>query len=198
MWPTHCCSHMVDVAITYDIEVKFLQVFLQNPAVGPFFYLIPVYLSQWCCMWWKYRVLPLKSRRKFLNCWRQPWPAMGITLDRTATLERLDQLVLTLTTSSHWYLWIHLSCVSLKVISVFLGPIPSKMFKDIRPISASVILDLLSASLLTGHEPRAFKTAVIKALLKGTSLDPDDVAATGLSPTFLSFPKLWRKLLRIS
>ncbi|MEJ4486827.1 reverse transcriptase domain-containing protein, partial [Enterococcus faecium] len=63
-----------------------------------------------------------------------------------------------------------------KPSTCLLDPIPSKLFKDIFPIIGSVILDLVNTSLLTGYVPVSFKTAVIKPLLKKTSLDAEDIA----------------------
>ena len=61
--------------------------------------------------------------------------------------------------------------------TLFLDPIPSKLFKQILPLIGSVILDLVNASPITGYVPRAFNIAVIKTLLKNMSLDPDDIVS---------------------
>lgn len=58
-----------------------------------------------------------------------------------------------------------------KLSSCLLNPIPARLLKDILPMIAALILNMISASLLMGFEvPFAFQVTVIKLLLEKPSL----------------------------
>ena len=52
-------------------------------------------------------------------------------------------------------------------------PLPAKVVKELFPILGPTLLNIVNTSLSTGVVPSAFKTAVIKPLLKKPNLDPD-------------------------
>ena len=55
-------------------------------------------------------------------------------------------------------------------------PIPAKLLKEILPLINSTLLNTINLSLSSGYVPRSFKIAVIKPLLKKTTLDPEVLA----------------------
>ncbi|TWW78147.1 putative RNA-directed DNA polymerase from transposon X-element [Takifugu flavidus] len=63
-----------------------------------------------------------------------------------------------------------------KTTTCLLDPIPTNLLKDVLPLIGSSILDHINGSLVSGYVPRSYKVAVIKLLLKKTSLDPDVLA----------------------
>ncbi|TWW57376.1 putative RNA-directed DNA polymerase from transposon X-element [Takifugu flavidus] len=63
-----------------------------------------------------------------------------------------------------------------KSTTCLLDPIPTHLLKDVLPLIGSSILDQINGSLVSGYVPRSYKVAVIKPLLKKTSLDPDVLA----------------------
>uniref|UniRef100_A0A3Q3LPB9 Reverse transcriptase domain-containing protein n=1 Tax=Mastacembelus armatus TaxID=205130 RepID=A0A3Q3LPB9_9TELE len=65
---------------------------------------------------------------------------------------------------------------SLKSVTCLLDPIPTRLLKGTLPLMNSSLLDLVNLSLVSGYVPQAFKTAVIKPLLKKPSLDPGVLA----------------------
>ncbi|XP_029938415.1 uncharacterized protein LOC115381268 [Salarias fasciatus] len=54
-----------------------------------------------------------------------------------------------------------------------LDPIPTPLFKSLYGFLEEQILNIMNSSLQTGVFPTAFKTAVVKPLLKKSNLDPD-------------------------
>uniref|UniRef100_A0A3Q3MS83 Reverse transcriptase domain-containing protein n=1 Tax=Mastacembelus armatus TaxID=205130 RepID=A0A3Q3MS83_9TELE len=65
---------------------------------------------------------------------------------------------------------------SSKSSTCLLDPIPTRLLKGTLPLMNSSLLDLVNLSLVSGYVPQAFKTAVIKPLLKKPSLDPGVLA----------------------
>ncbi|TWW71520.1 putative RNA-directed DNA polymerase from transposon X-element [Takifugu flavidus] len=63
-----------------------------------------------------------------------------------------------------------------KTTTCLLDPIPTHLLKGVLPFIGSSILDQINGSLVTGYVPRSYRVAVIKPLLKKTSLDPDVLA----------------------
>ena len=51
-------------------------------------------------------------------------------------------------------------------------PIPTKVFKEISPITIEQITDIINISLTEGEFATSWKVATIKPLLKKLSLDP--------------------------
>lgn len=60
-----------------------------------------------------------------------------------------------------------------KPTTCMLDPLPAKLLKELLPILGPLILIIINQSLSTGIVPSAFKTAVIKPLLKKPNLDHD-------------------------
>ncbi len=56
-----------------------------------------------------------------------------------------------------------------------LGPIPSKLLKEVLPEVIDPLLAIINSSLSLGYVPKNFKLAVIKPLIKKTQLDPKDL-----------------------
>uniref|UniRef100_A0A8P4KLV1 Reverse transcriptase domain-containing protein n=1 Tax=Dicentrarchus labrax TaxID=13489 RepID=A0A8P4KLV1_DICLA len=57
-----------------------------------------------------------------------------------------------------------------------LDPIPTRLLKEVIPLIGTSLLDMINLSLLSGYVPQSFKVAVIKPLLKKTTLDPGVLA----------------------
>uniref|UniRef100_A0A672IAL3 Reverse transcriptase domain-containing protein n=1 Tax=Salarias fasciatus TaxID=181472 RepID=A0A672IAL3_SALFA len=60
-----------------------------------------------------------------------------------------------------------------KSTTCLLDPIPTPLFKSLYGFLEEQILNIMNSSLQTGVFPTAFKTAVVKPLLKKSNLDPD-------------------------
>ncbi len=56
-----------------------------------------------------------------------------------------------------------------------LDPIPSKLLKEILPEVIDHLLTIINLSLSLGYDPKTFKLAVVKPLIKKTQLDPKDL-----------------------
>ena len=65
---------------------------------------------------------------------------------------------------------------SSKSSTCLLGPIPTRLLKEVVPLSGTSLLDMINLSLLSGYVPQSFKVAVIKPLLKKLTLDPGVLA----------------------
>lgn len=77
--------------------------------------------------------------------------------------------------------------ISSKSTTCVLDVIPTKLFKELLPILAPPMLNIINHSLSTGLVPYAFKTAIINLLLKKTDLNPE--VLTDQFQTFLFYPK---------
>lgn len=60
----------------------------------------------------------------------------------------------------------------LKPTTCLLDPIPTSLFKTLYGFFETELLNIVNCSLQTGSFPAAFKTAVVKPLLKKSNLDP--------------------------
>jgi len=65
-------------------------------------------------------------------------------------------------------------CLRLSVFS--LDSLPAKLFKDSFDTAGPFTLNLINMSLSAGYVPRAFKKAIVQALLKKHNLDPSDLS----------------------
>ncbi|KAF7654004.1 hypothetical protein LDENG_00075870, partial [Lucifuga dentata] len=59
-----------------------------------------------------------------------------------------------------------------KPTTCILDPIPSNLFKELFPVLSSSVLRIINMSLSVGSVPSAFKTAIVKPLLKKQNTDP--------------------------
>ncbi|KAF7656413.1 hypothetical protein LDENG_00041660 [Lucifuga dentata] len=59
-----------------------------------------------------------------------------------------------------------------KPTTCILDPIPLNLFKELFPVLSSPVLHIINMSLSVGSVPSAFKTAIIKLLLKKHNTDP--------------------------
>ncbi|WP_419595662.1 hypothetical protein, partial [Thiolapillus sp.] len=103
----------------------------------------------------------------------------------------------------------HFSAVSETAVSALLKKMACKTC-DLDPIPTSLLFDcsdeivpalthVVNQSLLSGTFPTVFKHAIVKPLLKKTSLDPNDLKKTSdLFQTCLSFLSCWRRLSCLS
>ncbi|KAM7366739.1 hypothetical protein PAMP_014689 [Pampus punctatissimus] len=65
---------------------------------------------------------------------------------------------------------------SSKPSTCLLDPIPTSLLKDVLPLVSPSFLNMINLSLLSGYVPQSFKIAVIKPLLKKTTLDQEILA----------------------
>uniref|UniRef100_A0A8P4G3Q0 Reverse transcriptase domain-containing protein n=1 Tax=Dicentrarchus labrax TaxID=13489 RepID=A0A8P4G3Q0_DICLA len=65
---------------------------------------------------------------------------------------------------------------SSKPSTCLLDPIPTRLLKEVVPLIGTSLLDMINLSLLSGYVPQSFKVAVIKPLLKKSTLDPGVLA----------------------
>ncbi len=63
-----------------------------------------------------------------------------------------------------------------KPITCLLGPVPTKLFKELLPVAEELLLNIIISSLSLGHVPKPFKLAAIKPLIKKPKLDPCELA----------------------
>uniref|UniRef100_A0A8P4K2R3 Reverse transcriptase domain-containing protein n=1 Tax=Dicentrarchus labrax TaxID=13489 RepID=A0A8P4K2R3_DICLA len=65
---------------------------------------------------------------------------------------------------------------SSKPSTCLLDPIPTRLLKEVVPLIGTSLLDMINLFLLSGYVPQSFKVAVIKPLLKKSTLDPGVLA----------------------
>lgn len=65
---------------------------------------------------------------------------------------------------------------SSKSTSCTLDAIPTRLLKEVFPLTGTSLLDIINLSLEIGYVPLSFKTAVIKPIIKKPSLNPDILA----------------------
>uniref|UniRef100_A0A9J7ZN32 Reverse transcriptase domain-containing protein n=1 Tax=Cyprinus carpio carpio TaxID=630221 RepID=A0A9J7ZN32_CYPCA len=65
---------------------------------------------------------------------------------------------------------------SSKPTAFLLDPVPTKLLKELLPVTEKPLLNIINSSLSLGHVPKPFKLAIIKPLIKKPQLDPSELA----------------------
>ena len=84
---------------------------------------------------------------------------------------------------------------SSKASTCILDAIPAWLFKDILPLIIEPIVSIMNTSIRCGYVPQAFKTAVIKPLLKKTNLDPEQLTSYRPISNLTFMSKILEKLI---
>uniref|UniRef100_A0A8P4KP43 Reverse transcriptase domain-containing protein n=1 Tax=Dicentrarchus labrax TaxID=13489 RepID=A0A8P4KP43_DICLA len=84
---------------------------------------------------------------------------------------------------------------SSKPSTCLLDPIPTRLLKEVVSLIGTSLLDMINLSLLSGYVPQSFKVAVIKPLLKKSTLDPGVLANYRLISNLPFLSKILEKVV---